>query len=109
MNGGRVRDKLEKLRDITSEQQKRGADKLHNSGNSGDGTIQGVMDTIADTTTPVYFGEYEVTPKTYEETVLPTKDKRLTDNVSVKKIPQYEVSNQSGGETLIIGDEYYGS
>ena len=58
---------------------------------------------------PVYTGEYEVTPKVYEETVLPTKDKRLTANVSVKKIPQYEVSNQSGGETLIIGDEYYGS
>ena len=58
---------------------------------------------------PVYTGEYEVTPKTYEESVLPTKNKRLTDNVSVKKIPQYEVSNQSGGETLIIGDEYYGS
>ena len=58
---------------------------------------------------PVYTGEYEVTPKTYEETVLPTKDKKLTANVEVRKIPQYEVSNQSGGETLIIGDEYYGS
>lgn len=59
--------------------------------------------------TPVYTGEYEVTPKTYEETVLPTKNRKLTANVEVKKIPQYEVSNQSGGETLIIGDEYYGS
>lgn len=58
---------------------------------------------------PVYTGEYEVTPKVYEESVLPTKNKRLTANVEVKKIPQYEVSNLSGGETLIIGDEYYGS
>ena len=30
---------------------------------------------------PVYTGEYEVTPKVYEETVLPTKDKRLTEDV----------------------------
>ena len=58
---------------------------------------------------PVYEGEYEVTPKTYEETTLPTKNKKLTADVQVRKIPQYEVSNQSGGETLIIGDEYYGN
>ena len=57
----------------------------------------------------VYEGEYEVTPKVSEETTLPTKNKKLTADVQVKKIPQYEVSNQSGGETLIIGDEYYGS
>ena len=57
---------------------------------------------------PVYAGEYEVTPKVYEETVLPTKDRKLTANVEVRKIPQYEVSNEFGGETLIIGDEYYG-
>ena len=53
---------------------------------------------------PPYTGEYEVTPKTYDEQVFPTKNKRMIDNLTVKKIPQYEVSNNSG-YTLIIGDE----
>lgn len=55
-------------------------------------------------TIPPYEGEYEVTPKTYDEQVLPTKNKRMINNLTVKKIPQYEVSNDSG-YTLIIGDE----
>lgn len=63
----------------------------------------------SDSYVPVYEGEYEVTPKVSEETTLPTKNKKLTADVQVKKIPQYEVSNEFGGETLIIGDEYYGS
>lgn len=53
---------------------------------------------------PPYEGEYEVTPKTYGEQVLPTRNKRMINNLTVKKIPQYEVSNDSG-YTLIIGDE----
>ena len=53
---------------------------------------------------PPYDGEYEVTPKTYDEQVLPTKNKRMINNLTVKKIPQYEVSNDSG-YTLIIGEE----
>lgn len=53
---------------------------------------------------PPYEGEYEVTPKTYDEQVLPTRNKRMINNLTVKKIPQYEVSNDSG-YTLIIGDE----
>ena len=53
---------------------------------------------------PPYEGEYEVTPKTYDEQVLPTRNKRMINNLTVKKIPQYEVSNDSG-YTLIIGEE----
>lgn len=53
-----------------------------------------------------YRGAYTVAPKTYEETVLPTKAKTMLDNVTIKKIPQYEVSNEAGGITLILGDEY---
>ena len=53
---------------------------------------------------PPYDGEYEVTPKTYDEQVLPTKNKRMVDNLTVKKIPQFEVSNEYG-YTLIIGEE----
>lgn len=53
-----------------------------------------------------YEGEYEVTPKMYEPVVLPTRNRLLSQNVNVLKIPQYEVSNASGGVTLIMGDEY---
>ncbi len=52
-----------------------------------------------------YRGEYEVTPKVYEDTVLATKAKTMRDDVRVLKIPQYEVTNESGGMTLILGDE----
>ena len=52
-----------------------------------------------------YEGEYEVTPKVYEDTVLATKAKTMRDDVRVLKIPQYEVTNESGGMTLILGDE----
>ena len=59
------------------------------------------------TTAPQYKGETTVTPKNYEETRLETKDKLMPDNVTVRKIPRYEVSNDSGGVTLIMGDEYF--
>ena len=55
--------------------------------------------------TPPYEGEYEITPKTYDEQILPTKNKKMVDNLKVKKIPQYEVSNSAEGYTLIIGEE----
>ena len=55
--------------------------------------------------TPPYDGEYEVTPKTYDEQTLPTKNKRMLKDVTIKKIPQYEVSNSAEGYTLIIGEE----
>ena len=57
-------------------------------------------------TAPQYKGETTVTPRTYEETRLETKDKLMPDDVTVRKIPRYEVSNDCGGVTLIMGDEY---
>lgn len=56
---------------------------------------------------PVYDGAYSVTPKVYEETTLETKQKLMQNNVTVSKIPQYQVSNDAEGVTLIIGEEYY--
>lgn len=55
-----------------------------------------------------YTGEYTATPKISEEITLETKGKAMKDNVTVKKMPQFEVSNAEGGKTLILGDEYYG-
>lgn len=54
-----------------------------------------------------YEGTYEVTPKVSRQVVLPTKKKLMKDDVTVLKIPQFEVSNETGGITLILGDEYY--
>ena len=56
---------------------------------------------------PKYEGETTVTPKVESDVTLPTKNKLLKENISVLKIPQFEVSNTSGGYTLIIGEEYY--
>ena len=56
-------------------------------------------------TAPPYLGEYEVIPKVYTEQTLPTSGKLLGRDVLVHKIPQFEVSNNSGGKTLIIGEE----
>ena len=56
-------------------------------------------------TAPPYLGEYEVVTKEYTEQTLPTSGKLLGRDVFVHKIPQFEVSNNSGGKTLIIGEE----
>ena len=68
----------------------------------------GFSDSISAGGAKPYTGAYEVTPKIYEAVSLETKDRFLKDNVTVKKIPQYIVSNDAGGATLIMGDEYYG-
>lgn len=52
-----------------------------------------------------YTGEYEVTPRMNEETVLDTAHKVLGDNVTVKKVPRYDVSNDAGGTTVYIAIE----
>ena len=45
-----------------------------------------------------------MTPKTYDEQTLQTVNKKMLKNVTIKKIPQFEVSNEYG-YTLIIGEE----
>lgn len=55
-----------------------------------------------------YEGEYDVIPSTYNDKVLATRNLVMTRDVTVRKIPQFEVSNTSDGKTLIIGEEYYG-
>lgn len=51
-----------------------------------------------------YEGEYAVTPKVDAQT-MPTRDKVMMDDVTVKAIPYYEVSNNAGGDTVYIGSE----
>ena len=53
---------------------------------------------------PIYEGSYTATPKVNEQT-LPTRKKFLEEDVTIKKIPYFEVGNNSGGETVYIGNE----
>lgn len=57
---------------------------------------------------PLYSGPYEVTPKVENPVTLATKALRMKEDVVVHRISQYEVSNEAGGKTFIVGDEYYG-
>ena len=54
--------------------------------------------------THLYKGDYSI-KSSFEDTVLPTKNKYLTDDISIHKMNQSETSNASGGYTLYIGDE----
>jgi hypothetical protein len=56
----------------------------------------------------IYQGDYTVTPKITKEILLQTKSKVMKNNVTVLKMPQFEVANDADGVTLILGDEYYG-
>lgn len=56
----------------------------------------------------LYTGEYTVTPD-ITPVVLPTRDKLMADDVTIHKIPLWEISNPQGGKTILIGGEkYYG-
>lgn len=59
---------------------------------------------IATGGSPPYMGGYTVIPKANEPTVLETKGKRMTDDVTVTKIPYYETANPLG-DTVYIAAE----
>ena len=67
------------------------------------------VQTIIKDTYDHYKGDYTVIPDV-EAVVLPTRDKLMDDNITVFKIPLWEVSNTSGGSTIYIGgEEIYGN
>ena len=78
---------------------------LKTNKNSKNAKIGGLEDSVFTYQAPVYDGEYNVIPKAYEEQVLQTKEKTLLENVTVQKVPYYEVSNTSGGNTVNIAIE----
>ena len=51
-----------------------------------------------------YAGEYTVTPKVTAQ-VLPTAQKRMQEDVTIREIPYYATSNPQRGETVYIGLE----
>ena len=54
---------------------------------------------------PPYGGEYVVTPKPFIEQTLETKNKSMSDDVTVLEIPYSVVTNPQGGKTANIGFE----
>jgi hypothetical protein len=68
------------------------------------GSLNGVISKPQYVNHEKYQGDYEVTPKVEAQT-LPTKDKVLIDDMTIKAIPFYNVSNTSGGNTVYIGSE----
>ncbi len=62
----------------------------------------GTLHEIFITDAELYKGDYAAKPK-FTEQKLPTKNKLLTDDVSVMAIEVQRVSNTSGGRTVYIG------
>ena len=50
-----------------------------------------------------YTGNYEVTPVLYDDQELLTRNKLMTDNVTVHEIPVTWTTNPYGGNTVVIG------
>lgn len=50
-----------------------------------------------------YAGPYDVTPRASQQS-LSTRNKLMSDDVTIRSIPIYEVSNESGGTTFYIAD-----
>jgi hypothetical protein len=51
----------------------------------------------------VYEGSYQATPQV-ESQIMETAQKFLTDNVTIKAIPFFDVTNTAGGITIYIGN-----
>ena len=51
-----------------------------------------------------YEGPYDVTPKVTAQT-LPTAKKFMQEDVSIRAIPYFDVSNPAGGNTIYIASE----
>lgn len=51
----------------------------------------------------LYDGDYEVTPKTYSQT-LDTEDKYLRSDIVINEIPYFETSNDQDGLTVYIAN-----
>lgn len=52
----------------------------------------------------IYDGSYEVTPMV-DAQIIPTAQKFLTADMTVKEIPFFNVGNTAGGSTVYIGKE----
>lgn len=67
--------------------------------------LQGVISKpqIIGTAAEKYEGDVIITPLAYQQQSLETAGKLVETNITVKEIPIAEVTNISGGKTVIIG------
>ena len=65
-------------------------------------TIDGKLSILNEVET--YDGDYVVVPAAKSSKILETKDKYLLDNITVLKVPYYQMSNQFG-DTVYIASE----
>jgi len=68
------------------------------------GVIYGTVYRVIDHVEPIneYDGSYEVTPSLNNQ-VLETQDRKMREDLTVKKIPISTTSNPYGGQTVLIG------
>ena len=68
------------------------------------GHLEGFLSVSTGGVTARYEGDYIVTPKVSAQ-ILETKQKVMTDDLTIMEIPFFNVSNTSGGSTVYIGKE----
>ena len=51
-----------------------------------------------------YDGDYEVIPQAHDEVILPTNGLVMKDDVTVREVPYYEVSNEYGYTVYIASN-----
>ena len=66
--------------------------------------LSGKMTIPPEVPVPNYQEEYIVTPKPFNDEILQTNGFKMTDDVTVLKIPYYQTSNEAG-YTVYIGGE----
>lgn len=65
--------------------------------------IRHTAESIQTSSADPYEGSYDITPIASADIELATRNKSMTDNLVVRKIPYHETTNLSGGYTAIIG------
>ena len=73
-------------------------------GNRVEAAIQAEEVKVIRQDAPEYGGDYVVTPRVYEQ-YLPTTDRLLRNDVTIKKIPLLRTRNAAGGDTINIGGD----
>lgn len=71
---------------------------------SQEAKVIGNLATAYTTSAKAYAGEYEVTP-TVNGKKLETRQRYMTDDVTILAIPFFEVGNTSGGNTVYIAEK----
>lgn len=66
--------------------------------------LNGILSVPPEVPTEIYDGEYLVIPKPFDEQTLETAGLKMKHDVTVREIPYYETSNESG-YTVYIGGE----